>query len=537
MIRVLLFLALVALMAFGVVWFADRPGDVAIVWQGYRIETSVMVALVAVAIVALIAVIIWSIVRTILRSPDLIAMFMSHRRGVRGYLAISRGLVAVGAGDAAAAKRAANEAERIAPSEPLALLLNAQFAQLSGDRAAAEHAFRAMAERDDTKLLGLRGLYIEAQRRKDVAAARAYAEEAANAAPALGWAGQAVLEFRCASGDWAAALSALDRNSRFGLIDKTEYKRQRAVLLTARAIAAADGERDRARSLALDALKLAPTLVPAAELAGRLLGEAGELRRASRIIEKAWAANPHPDLAEAYAHLRPGDSARERLARVQSLALRAPGHVESALAVARAALDAQEFVVARNAVRPLLKEPTQRVAALMAEIEERDSGDEGRAREWMGRALRAPRDPAWTADGYVSDRWMPVSPVSGRLDAFQWKVPLAELGDSRQVIEGADWERAAEPPKIVTRPPDLPPRAQESVKEISGEIAAPAESPPGPRSPVLAGSAPKPPKLEPRVEAVIPLLHVPDDPGPDPAPDLEPEPEPTGGSRGLRLFK
>ncbi len=538
MIRVLLFLALVALMAFGVVWFADRPGDVAIVWQGYRIETSVMVALVAVAIVVLIAVIVWSIVRTVLRSPDLIAMFMSHRRGVRGYLAVSRGLIAVGAGDASAAKRASNEVERIAPSEPLALLLNAQVAQLSGDRAAAEHAFRAMAERHDTKLLGLRGLYIEAQRRKDMVAARAYAEEAANASPALGWAGQAALEFRCASGDWSAALSALDRNSRYRLIDKAEYKRQRAVLLTAQALAAEESDRDRARSLALDALKLAPTLVPAAELAGRLLGDAGELRRASRIIEKAWTANPHPDLADTYAHLRPGDSARERLTRVQSLALKASGHAESALAVARAALDAQEFAVARNAVRPLLKEPTQRVAALMAEIEERESGDEGRAREWMARALRAPRDPAWSADGYVSDRWMPVSPVSGRLDAFQWKVPLAELGDARDVIEGDDWERAAAPPKIVTPPPELAPRAQESVKEISGEIAAPAESPPAPRPPAaLAGSAPKPPKLEPRVEAVIPLLHVPDDPGPDPAPDLDPEPEPTGGSRGLRLFK
>ena len=34
MIRVLLFLALVALLAFGVVWFADRPGEVAITWQG-----------------------------------------------------------------------------------------------------------------------------------------------------------------------------------------------------------------------------------------------------------------------------------------------------------------------------------------------------------------------------------------------------------------------------------------------------------------------------------------------------------------------
>ncbi len=532
MIRVLLFLALVAVLALGVVWMADRPGDVAIVWQGYRIETSVMVAVVAVALVAMIAVMAWSIVRNILRSPDLIAMFLSHRRGVRGYLAISRGLVAVGAGDAAAAKRAANEAERIAPGEPLALLLNAQCAQLSGDRAAAEHAFRAMAERDDTKLLGLRGLFIEAQRRKDATAARAYAEEAANAAPALGWAGQAVLEFRCASGDWAAALSALDRNSRYGLIDKTEYKRQRAVLLTARALAAADGERDRARTLALDALKLAPTLVPAAELAGRLLGEAGELRRASRIIEKAWAANPHPELADTYAHLRPGDSARERLARVKSLALRTPGHIEGALAVARAALDAQEFAAAREAIRPLLKEPTQRVATLMAEIEQRESGDEGRAREWMGRALRAARDPEWSADGFVSDRWMPVSPVSGRLDAFQWKVPLAELGDARNVIDSDDWDIGKPPAAVAPSDAAAPATAAAQIEPVAAPVAEPAPRPPA----ALAGSAPKPPKSAPRAEAVIPLLHVPDDPGPEPAADLEPEAEP-GNSRSLRLFK
>ena len=67
-------------------------------------------------------------------------------------------------------------------------------------------------------------------------------------------------------------------------------------------------------------MKLAPGLVPAAALAGRLLAEAGEMRKASRILEAAWRANPHPDLAETYAHVRPGDSARDRLARVQTLA-------------------------------------------------------------------------------------------------------------------------------------------------------------------------------------------------------------------------
>ena len=372
---------------------------------------------------------------------------------------------------------------------------------------------------------------IEAQRRKDTAAARAYAEEAANAAPALGWAGQAVLEFRCAAGDWAAALSALDRNSRYGLIDKTEYKRQRAVLLTARALAAADGERDRARSLALDALKLAPTLVPAAELAGRLLGEAGELRRASRIIEKAWAANPHPDLAETYAHLRPGDSARERLARVQSLALKAPGqgaaHIESALAVARAALDAQEFAVARNAIRPLLKEPTQRVADL-------DGGD--RAARERRRGPRPRMDGAGAARAArsgVERRRLRVGSldagVAGERAARRVPVEGAAGGTGRRA-RGDRGRRAG----CATAPPVVVAAAAGAAARSCRRNATPAEPS---RRPPTAGRAVRfgaeAAEVAPRVEAVIPLLHVPDDPGPDPAPDLDPEPEPPGGSRGL----
>jgi HemY protein len=534
MIRVILYLALVALLACGAAWIADRPGEVAITWQGWRIETSVMFAVVAISALVAAALLAWSLARTILRSPDLIAMFLSHRRGVRGYLAISRGLVAIGAGDVRAAKRAASDAERIAPGEPLALLLNAQCAQLAGDAASAEHTFRVMAGRDDTKLLGLRGLYVEAQRRKDAAAARSYAEEAAKSAPALAWAGQAVLEFRCAAGDWAGALAALDRNSRHGLIDRAEYRRQRAVLLTARALALEENDRDGARALALDAVKLAPALVPAAELAARLLSESGELRRASRIVERAWLANPHPDLAEAYAHLRPGDSARERLARVQALAQKMPGHVESALAVARAALDAQEFSRAREALKPLLKEPTQRVAELAAEIEQHESGNEGRAREWMARALRAPRDPKWTAEGIASDRWLPATP-SGRLDAFQWRVPLSELADERETIEGGDARGpvAHSEPAQAERPPEPPARSDDRIAPSATAGVQPVAPAATPAMALPASRA----SAAPRVEAVIPLVHAPDDPGPEPLPDLDPAPESPVGSRGLRLFK
>jgi len=119
---------------------------------------------------------------------------------------------------------------------------------------------------------------------------------------------------------------------------------------------------------------------------------------------------------------------------MQTLAEKVPGQLEGAIAVARAAIDAQQFDTARAALAPYLSAPTRRVATLMAQIEENEHGDEGRVREWMSRAMRASGDPVWTADGVVSDTWMPLSP-NGRLDGFVWKLPLAEIGVSRPIIE------------------------------------------------------------------------------------------------------
>src|SRR5262249_4064080 len=433
---------------------ADRPGDVAITWQGQRVETSVMVATAAIAILVVVAIAAWSLLRGLMRAPARAGAALRERRRRRGFSAITHGLVAIGAGDARAAHRFAAEALRNTPEEPLALLLTAQTAQLNGDRGAAEAAFRAMAARPETRLPALHGLSIEAQRHHDPTAARQFAEEAARSAPALPWAGEAVLEFRCAAADWDGALECLETNRASGLVDKAAHRRLRAVLLTARATAAEEHDRDRAKALAIEAARLAPDLVPAAVLAGRLLSEPGEPRKAGKIIETAWRANPHPDLADAYAHVRLSDSARDRLKRIEWLVRQPQGNVEGALALARAALDARELGVARSALAPLLAAPTQRVAMLMAELEEL-TGDAGRAREWMGRALHARHDPAWTADGFVSERWMPVSPVSGRLDAFQWKVPVGEVG-----VEGGMVESHA-PPAIRSAPaaPERPPEA------------------------------------------------------------------------------
>ncbi|BAR57076.1 hypothetical protein NK6_3903 [Bradyrhizobium diazoefficiens] len=508
MLRIVLFLVLIALAAAGAAWVADQPGDLVLTAGGFRASTTLPRFVFLLGLFAAAVVLVWSILTTIWRTPGRLRRRSHEKRHARGRHAITHGLLAIGHGDTALARRHAETARRHAPNDPLALLLHAQSAQLEGNRDEAQRAFRAMAEREDTRLLGLRGLFIEAQRADDAVGAVMIAEEAIKLSPSSTWASHAVLGFRCARGDWSGALAILDSNLSAGLIDKPAYRRQRGVLLTARALELQTMDRDVARESVMEAIKLAPTLVPAAVLAAKFESEAHQVRRAMKLVEAAWLANPHPDLAEAYAHVKLGDSARQRLQRVETLAAKTPadkaGHIEGQLALARAAIDASEFSRARAVLAPYVNDPTQRVALLMAEIERTEHGDGGRARAWTLRAVRARHDPAWTADGYVSDRWRPVSPVTGRLDAFQWQTPVASLpSDKGDLIESSAFEEAmlaAPPPKRVTAP------ANDTLMEPAPAASVPAEqdnSPP---------AAKEEPKEEPAMTSAEPVTPAPSRP-------------------------
>lgn len=496
MIRVLSFFVIVFLIAMGGAWLADRPGHVMIDWQGYRIEISLMTMMITVAVLVAVGLAIWSVLRWLLRSPDLMARFFRRRRKDRGYESLSRGLIALGAGDARTARKLGKDADRLLDNEPAARLLLAQAAQLSGDRVTARRHFEEMLDDPQTRLLGLHGLFVEAERQHEPLAARHYAQEAQKIAPGLGWAGKAVLGYQAATGDWENAIVTLERNAHAHLIDKPTFKRHKAVLLTARALQLEDGEPDKARTLAVEAHGLAPDLVAAATVAARLLTRRGDVRKASKVIETAWKANPHPDLAEAYAHVRPGDSARDRLKRVKSLAAMRPEDLESSLAVAREAIAARDWKEAREQLNHVLRtRPTQRAFLLMAELEEGEHGDRGRMREWLSRAVRAPRDAAWTADGIVQDDWSPVSPVSGRLDAFEWKAPVDEIaGPAVEGLEEALVDLAVL--KSVELPEEAEPRDAPVVVDAAdwaGDHAQPASN----RDPAPAARKPVSVKPEP----------------------------------------
>lgn len=472
MIRLLAILALLCALAAGAAFVADNPGTVRYDWLGRSGAVTIGEALLLLAITVAALVVLAEGARVVLRLPRRLRERAQARRRERGFAALSEGLVAVASGDLATARKGAAEARRHLPEAALTALLDAQSAQLAGDRATAVARFRAMTEDARTLALGLRGLCVEAARAGDDDSARAHARAANRADPTLPWAAAAAFDAATADHDWTEALRLNDEALRHRLIDRTMHRRRRAVLLTARAMELAAPEPEAARRAAIEAHGLAPDLVPAALVAARLAAPRSR-RQAASILETTYAAAPHPDVFSAMLALGEGQGAADRLERAQALAPVRPDHPESALGVARAARDARAFATARAALAPFAHDrPTQRVCVAMAEIEAADSGDEGRVREWLARGVRAPRDPVWTADGQVLSSWQPVSPVTGVLDRVVWRVPEGEMAGGPAIDLAALAPvrlPAPEAPQVET---EVEPAAREAALALEASVPA-----------------------------------------------------------------
>ncbi|TKT82933.1 heme biosynthesis protein HemY [Aquamicrobium sp. LC103] len=556
MLRILFFLLLVFALGLGFAWLADRPGDLVVTFNGYQYEVTLMVAAVIVTAIVAAVMIAWWLVKSIWNSPYTISRYFRVRRRDRGYQALSTGMIAAGAGDAALARKKKKEAMKLisADQEPLIHLLDAQASLLEGDHEAARRKFEAMLDDPEMRLLGLRGLYLEAERHGDRVAARHYAARAAEAAPQLGWAANATLEEKTQDGDWDEALRIVDAQKSTRQIEPASANRKKAVLLTAKAMSMLDADPAGAKNAALEANRLAPDLVPTALVAAKALFRLADTRKGAKILEAAWKKEPHPEVAEVYVHARPGDSTHDRLTRAKKLQSLRQNNVESSLAVARAALDAGEFRLARAEAEASIRlGPRESAYLLLADIEEAETGDQGKVRQWLGKAMRAPRDPAWVADGFASKKWAPASPATGRLDAFEWRAPVEQLAP---VVEQEERPAADEPRQIVPVPvPFAPPRREEEIEEAAIDAPKPAEKTEAPR-PAEEASAAKPaepvkkpePSGEQRAPASVapaPVLdaeppeeegervspiRLPDDPG------VEPEEAEESEARRFRLF-
>lgn len=401
MIRTAVILFLVAALATAMLAITGEPGHASVVWLGWRADMTAAAFVLITLFVALSAMLAWRLLVWAAEAPRRAERTRAEAKRRQANEVLTRGFVAVAAGDGLEARRLAAKAADLADEAPgLVRVLAAQAAEAAGDAVAAQAAYTAMLSLPDMRLAGRKGLMQLALAQGDRAAATTHAEAAYGEPRTARWAWRAVLEARLEAGDWDGARDlakgALERK----IISPLVADRARAALLAASA-AQLEGDTDpkrRAQALerAVEAAKLQPGFAPGVVMAARLLSGEGKPGRAAQVIEAAWKAAPHPALWLAYRDLKTAETPRQRADRLRHLAGLNPSARESRILSVEQALVGGDAEGAREAAQALAGEPlTARLAGLFARVS-LASGQTDEARVWMTRGVAAEQEPDWS---------------------------------------------------------------------------------------------------------------------------------------------
>ncbi len=389
-------------------WLAHLQGSVALRGFGYSVETATPVALVAAALLVGALALVLRLVSLVFGLPGAVRFWRRGQQRRHGDVAIGRALVALAAGEASPARRAAQRARATLGDTPQTLLLAAEAARLAGNRAEAEACYQLLAARPDGAFLGLRGLFRLAVEREDWSEAASLARRAEALQPGGNWLREARLRLAEETGNWSQAASLAGP-------DLPE-----ALVTTAAAITEADPSA--AARLARQAWKANPEFPPAVLAHAAALRREGHEGRAREVVTAAWRAAPHPDLAAFL--LAEAPDARARLAAAVRLSNLHAEHVETQYLLARLSLEAGELREAlfHGERARALAPPTRRIFLLLADLAAADGRDPA---PLLRAAIAAPADTGWRCGrcGTVHGRWhlsCPACHVQGRI---AWGAP------------------------------------------------------------------------------------------------------------------
>ena len=434
LIKVLLFFTLVAAITWGASLLLENGEGIRLVAGGYEFTLGPLQAVIGVLALLIglwlllkLVGLALAVLRFVAGDETAISRYFDRNRERKGFAALADGMVALAAGEHRVALSRALKAEKLLGKPELTNLMVAQAAEAAGDHARAQTAYKALLDHDRTRFVAIKGLLAQKIAEGDRDTALKLAEKAFELKPKHAETQDILLKLQAESQDWKGARSTLDAKRRSGDLSRDVFRRRDAVLALqeARGVMEA-GSSVEAREAAIAANKLSPDLVPAAAMAGRSLALSGDAKGAARVLKKAWEAQPHPDLAAAFAEIAPEETPAQRLKRFRLLIDARPDHAESKMLLAELLIAAEDFPGARRALGDLPETaPTGRALALRAAIARGEGADEAEVRGWMARALTAPRGPQWCCDKCqaIHAQWGPICDNCGGFDTLSWRAP------------------------------------------------------------------------------------------------------------------
>ena len=434
LIKIIVFVAVVAAAAWGAGYLLESQGGVQITVMGTEYSFGPLqsvIGLVALVVGLWILLKLVSLVFATLKfingDETALSRYFDRSRERKGFEALSEGLMALASGEGRVAMAKAAKADKYLNKPELTNLLTAQAAELAGDRRKAEETYRKLVEDDRTRFVGVRGIMKQKLADGDTETALKLAEKAFALKPKHEETGDVLLKLQAEKEDWAGARETLSAKLKAGHLPRDVHKRRDAVLALSEARDVLDEGKDiAAREAAIEANRLSPDLVPAAVMAAQGYVSQNKPRYATRLLTKAWGVQPHPDLAAAFAAIAPDEKPAARIKRFGGLVKSKPDHPETKMLMAELHIANEDFPQARRALGDLVEsDPTARSVTLMAAIERGEGASDTVVKGWLARALTVSRGPQWVCDNcqHIHAQWGPVCTNCKSFDTLAWKTP------------------------------------------------------------------------------------------------------------------
>ena len=480
LIKILSFVAMVMLVSFGAGQLMEAKGGVTIQYSGFELSFGALQAallvlglLISLWLVLKLLGLVIALLRFINGDETALSRYFYRNRERRGFEALSDGLMALASGEGRDAMAKAKKADRLLNRPDLTNLIVAQAAVANGDRQTAKATYKKLLKDPKTRFVGTYGLLQQHLQDGDTELALKLAEHAFALKPKHGETQDALLKLQADQEDWHGVRATLTAKLKYGTLPKDVHKRRDAIFALSQARdLRAEGKLQEAQSYAVEANKLAPSLVPAALLAAEGHREQNNGTQASRILRAAWRLAPHPELASGFAALAPDEEATARLKRFEQFTKGTDSHPETKMLMAELYVALSDFDAARQALGDLAKtDPTMRALTILAAIERGDGADDQSIRQLLTQAISAQRDPQWICEncGHADHDWEPVCLNCEAIDSIAWKrPPMSEAvsPDMLPLIVGHMAQGAADLPPLL-KPEDLGQPDQRAAKEFT----------------------------------------------------------------------
>lgn len=433
------------------IWLVTQEGDVDINMMGYSLSMPTGIFLLFILTSFIVTLTLYRLVRGILNAPKKMVAYTQASQRKKSFRALTRGLVAVAAGDAKQATHYSKQTKNLWPDlKGLPLLLEAQAAQLRGETGLAQNRFERMLADNDSAFLGVRGLMNEALKNNDYARALDFARKAEKQHPKKPWVVKGVYDLEIKNRQWRDALRTNHKLNKLKIYDKDKITSDRiAIYLHHHDKALKAGDEKAALSEVEKAYKLDPNFVPTVTRYCRYLIQNGQHKKVVRLIEKSWKNQTHPDLADLWIKLAPEPKGKnpdkdqaKKIEWVERLLDLQPNSATAQIMAAKVAMEFNLWGEAKAYLNRAEKiYPSVEVYRLLTFVEQNSTHNEEAIHHLMERASRALPDKVWMCQetGIIYDEWSAIAKPHGAFNSIIWDVPGAQvLKRTHNVIDVAD---------------------------------------------------------------------------------------------------